>query len=148
MTEKNQEKIEYSNIPFFIKNISEKWDYRSLYDFFVKFGSFKFFKPVFSSDMSFIRFIFLSYKEERSVYYLHEHFNTKNFIIDFSTKKDYESSSFVDTSLKAKCIELKNKIMHQMNKDSQEKSSASLYFTDKNKWNEKVAEIKEIIKKY
>lgn len=140
--------LNFVDKPFFIKNIPQSYDYVTIFSFFKKFGSLYYFQPVFSTDMSFIRFIFLVYKEERSNFYLQEHFKTKGFIINFINTLPTDNNNLEKRDLKYKCNELRSEIINYLKKNNIENMPPSLFFTDKEKWNKKVENIKEIIKKY
>jgi RNA recognition motif-containing protein len=133
---------------FFIRNIPKDYDYNIVYSFFTRYGSINTFSVIYSSDMSFIRFIFLIYKEERSVAYLQEYFRNKSFIIDFYRQDDCEVGDLRSREdiYTERCTKLRTGIIKHLNSNKQEEDN--LYFINREKWIDKVKDIQNIINKY
>ena len=132
----------------FVKDIPEKYDYITVYNFLNKFGKIQEIKPIFSPNQLFMKFIFILFKEERSKYYLQEYYSTKSSIIRFNKRIEDKLEEEEHQYTKQKCIELQEKIKNYSNLNSVKNKSQNLYFTNKKEWIESVIDIQNIIKKY
>lgn len=128
---------------FFIRNIPKNYDYTKLYEYFSKHGTIKTFSSVFSSDMSYIRFIFLIYQEERSIKYLQHFLDTKNFLIDFTKQESCEIEEYKDTKDVDNCKKLRTDLIKHLSCNNQEDDN--LYNLDKEKW---ITRVIDILNKY
>lgn len=130
---------------FFIKDIPLEYDYHRIYNFFNKHGPIKDFKVVYNSKMTFIDFIFLKYRDERSAFYLKSYISCiDNQVISFRTqchKEDVQDKGFYIEKIN----EIKNKIKTQHFTKYTYKDD-NLFFSDREKWRKKIENIDKILK--